>query len=368
MHIPRIIHTADWHLGNNRVPTIDTANAIKKHLLPRLVHNDILFIAGDIFDGKVSFNSDDANVILDLFADIIRTCYEYNVIIRILRGTYTHDLHQNNLIKRLHKKLGIPTDFKLIDTLSIEHIDKYNLNILYMPDNLPYSNKDSIFDNVRMLFLANGLKQVDYVVMHGEFDHCAFGQHINQNAYSYKDFEPLCSKLVLSGHIHKPYRHKDVIYAGSFNRLSHNEEEAKGFWEIHGKDTTFIINKDATKFITVDYTHEKQFDDILEKHNAVAATFGVEQQGFLRVMITDTNLKNALASYHNVKFPNIRLSWKQIRVSNENEYLIEKLRNKEAELLEIPSLKNIAAIVCKHLEVKGINLNINVVETLINGG
>jgi len=365
---PRILSTADWHLGHRRVPTADTINDIRKWLFPKLSECDILCIIGDIFDGEVSLNSHDANLIIDLLADILIRCFECNIIVRVVRGTFTHDNLQNNIFTRLYGKLGVPVDYALMDNLSVEHIDRFNIDIMYMPDNLPYRNKNDVLDAAKTLLVANNMKYVHYVLIHGEFDHMVFG-HVNANAYNSKDFVDICNGLLLAGHIHKPHRHKNIIYTGSFNRLAHNEEEAKGFWMIRGMKSTFFENMDATKFITVDYRDETNFEVLLAKHIEIVKQFGTERLGFLRLVIVDTNLKQAIAGYHNTNHPNIKLTFKHaIKSDHASKYLSEKLKKKQIEVLEVPSLKNISAIVCKHLSAKGIHMSLKIAESIINGG
>ena len=366
---PRILHVADIHLGHGRVPSIDTANDVRKWLFPKLKDVDIMFVAGDFFDGDISMNSDDAKVIIDLIVDILTMCYDAGVILRILRGTYTHDRNQLSIWDRLFKKTMIPVNFASVNRLEIEKMEKFGITVLYLPDNLPYKSKNDVLDAARTLLTVNNLKSVDYVVMHGEFDHMNYG-FVNSNAYNAQDFAKICHGLILSGHIHKPLRHKNVIYAGSINRLAHNEEEAKGFWIVDGFKSTFIENKDATKFVTVDYRNENDFDILLEKHINIANEFGTERIGFLRILISDTNLKQAIANYHNATYPNVKLTFKHAAKNEvtDDKYLKEKLARRSTDVLVIPSLKNISSIVCKHLSAKGIDLNIDIVEMIINGG
>jgi DNA repair exonuclease SbcCD nuclease subunit len=365
---PTIIHTADLHLGHQRVPSADTVNDIRKYLFPQLANNaDILLIVGDIFDGKVSLNHPDASIIVDLFADLLKICFEYDIIIRIIRGTYSHDNHQLDIFNKIYDKLGIPVDYRVVEEISIEYIERYDIRFLYMPDNLPYSSKADVFDHIKTLFCANNIEDVDYVLLHGEFDHVNFG-HTNINAYNCKDFDNICNALVLAGHIHKPHRHRQVIYAGSFNRLAHNEEEAKGFWKIKGTSAEFIENKDSTKFITVDYNDESNLETLLNRHKDLIDHLPSVRKSFIRVLITDTHLKQAIIKYHQANYPNVKLTFKNplSKGDNKSTFLIDKLKKMQAEILEIPSVKNISSIVCNHLSQRGVNIDINDIEKIIN--
>lgn len=360
-------HTADWHLGHSRVPTADTIHDIKKHLFSRLNELQLLFVVGDIFDGTISFNSKDGELIIEFFAELLKQCYEHDVTIRVIRGTFSHDNNQLNIWEKICCTLGIPVDFKLVNDLHIEHIKKYNIHVLYMPDNLPYKSKHDVFVQIHRLLTVHGIQQVDYIAMHGEFEHMNFG-FVNHHAYSSEDFAGLYRHFILCGHIHKPNQHKNVIYAGSFNRLAHNEEEAKGFWTISNGHPAFVTNTDATLFVTVDYNEEQDIDIILSKHEQILSRFSTERKGFVRVIMNDPHLKQALSSYHGTIRPNVRLTFKKTHYHNEQQiqFLQERLQHKQNEILEIPSIKNISIIVIKHLQSQGIVMDLKTVERIIN--
>ena len=367
MSYPKVLHTADWHLGHNRVPTEDTADGIRKYLFPRLAEVDMLLIVGDVFDGIVDFNDSEASVILELLADVMMNCHKHNVILRIVRGTFSHDRLQMGIIDGLYRKLGIPINYAQIASMTIEHIDSLDIDILYVPDNLPYSNKNDVLVEIRKLLVANNLKTVHYVAIHGEFVHMAFGNDV-YNTFSTDDFKDICSGLLLAGHIHKPHRKDNLIYAGSFNRLAHNEEEAKGFWIVQGNKASFVENPESTRLITVDYRDESKFDDMLVRHSDLVKIFGTEKVGFLRLIMTDVNLKQAIASYHNANYPNIKLTFKtnQKRDVDNDRYLREKLTQQRKEIWEVPSEKNIASIIYNHLvSTHGVDISISIIEELV---
>ena len=197
----KIIHTSDWHFGHGRVDTDDTISDIRKYLFPKLVDADILVIAGDIFDNSISINSKDAASVLAFFVDVFYKCYEHNVILRILLGTFSHDRNQIKSIERLYSRFNIPLDFRYIDTIDVEYIAKVDTSFLYLPDNLPYKTKHEVFEQVDKLLIGADISKVDYVINHGEFNHATYG-YINDNAYDVSDFKDICKYLVLSGHIH----------------------------------------------------------------------------------------------------------------------------------------------------------------------
>ena len=364
----KAIHTSDWHFFHRHVPTSETILSIRKYIIPRIREVDILFVPGDVFEGKVSLNDADVQLVIELFVDIFIECYTYNTIFRVVRGTFSHDNHQNRLFTSLFKKLNIPVDFKLIENITVEIIEKLNTSILYLPDNLPFHTKVEVFQHIQTLFTANNISAVDYVVMHGEFEHAGFIGEKHHNAYSYDDFKKICTGLILSGHIHKPNRFNNIIYAGSLNRLAHNEEEAKGFWMISGKDSEFIENKEATRFVTVDYRENSDLDDILNKHKALCDSFDASRVAFVRVLITDTHIKQALFKYHSASYSNIHLTFKRTTASTSNaiQRIEDRLKLKVSGELIVPSLKNITHLVCDYLNSKKIIIPREHIEVIIN--
>lgn len=364
----KIAFTADWHLGHIKVNSAYIAEDIRDLIFPTLKNIDILFIAGDVFDGEISMNSSDANVIINLFVNLLQECYLNNVIVRIVRGTYSHDLLQNNIVVELYRKLNLNLNFAVINDITVEYIEKHDTHVLYMPDNLPYKTKGDAFKHIRKLFIANNIKAVDYVVIHGEFEHMNFGIK-NFNAFSAADFEPICKKLVLAGHVHKPHRFKNVIYAGSITRLAHNEEEAKGFWLINDDSPVFITNKNAVKFITADYTNETDFENVLIRHEAIVQQFDQDRTGYLRLCVNDSHIRQAIQAHHNKLYPKIRLTFKSLKngKSDDANFLSDKIKKNRVEVLEVPSAKNIAYIVCEHLRLQNIHLEIKDVEAIVNG-
>lgn len=364
----KAIHTSDWHLFHRHVPTSETIESIRKYVLPRIKDVDILFIPGDVFEGKVSLNDANVQLVIELFVDIFTECYAHNTIFRVVRGTFSHDNHQNRLFRSLFKKLRIPVDFKLIENIDVERFENLGISVLYLPDNLPFHSKAEVFQHVKTLFTANNIRTVDYVVMHGEFEHAGFIGEKHHNAYSYDDFKNICTGLILSGHIHKPTRFKNIVYAGSLNRLAHNEEEAKGFWIISGNDAEFIENKEATRFTTVDYRTDTDLDTLLNKHKVLCDIFDKTKVAFVRVLITDTHLKQALFKYHTQLYGNIHLTFKRTAsiASEAIQRIEDRLKNKVSDELITPSLKNITQLVYDYLNSKKVIIPREHIEVIIN--
>ena len=66
----------------------------------------------------------------------------------------------------------VPCDFKYIDSVCVEYIEKLNLNVLYVPDNWS-ANPDITLADVKKAIAEKGLVEVDIAIMHGCFGYCA---------------------------------------------------------------------------------------------------------------------------------------------------------------------------------------------------
>lgn len=367
---PSILHTCDWHLGHDRTPTEDTVDSIRKYLLPRLNEVDLLLISGDIFDQKIDFDNISTSTILDIFADILFHCYENEVVVRVLQGTYSHDRDQLIVWRRLYKKLAIPVDFQIIRKLSIEIINSLGISILYIPDNLPYKTKEEVLQQIQQLLISHGLTKVDYVSFHGEFEHLGFVHHFNNDLFRIDDFKSIVNKRILAGHIHKPSQFKNLIYGGSINRLAHDEDHDKGFWIIDGNDkASFIKNETANWYITKDYSEFTEVEELLEHHKSIVESFPKDRLGYLRVKISNPHLKQTLRSYHEPYSKQIRLTWFNRKVAEKETFLDSKLKSVKTETFEIPSKENLPNLITKHLvEIHKIELTIEEVQEVLYVG
>lgn len=312
-----LISTSDWHLGHRKVSTLNLCNRIRKYLFPQIEHCQILNLGGDIWDTLLML-CDDTNMIEALLIDLMRLCEEFNVVVRILLGTYSHDRGQSTLFTILHEKCGFKNDLRYIDTVYLEEIKSLNLRILYLPDDLPYESSYDCLKVVEGMMESLGWKYVDYVFGHGYFDYM-LPPHIPRKprcTFFAEQFAPFVRRFVCFGHIHMNDYRENVFYNNSFDRLAHGEEEPKGFmYVVDYGDTArleFIENKDATKFITIDLSSYSDKDEIgkiyLEK---VEALFG-QEAGYVRVNHPSSEIRQALNRLTSARFPKLGYSFKKL--------------------------------------------------------
>lgn len=248
---------SDIHLGHNLNKTPNIVYNLREFFITyskELKKLDILFIAGDIFDGLLKPSSQDFILATEWLSELVNYCMANNIILRILEGTPSHDWKQATVINTILKKLGIKLDFKYIDTLSIEYMSKYKLNILYIPDEYKHNSIDT-YNDVKELLKKHNLDKVDIIIMHGAFRYQLpmvklDSTHIEEN---YLD---ICKYYIHVGHIHTFSVFDRIIANGSFDRLIHGEEEDKGTILVNidsalGNSYKFLVNDRSLIFKTI---------------------------------------------------------------------------------------------------------------------
>lgn len=258
---------SDVHLGHKRTSTDFIINNLKDFLSIELLEKvDILFIAGDFFDRLLTLHTPETYEIITFMQILFNRLHNANTALRVLKGTQSHDYDQNTLFKTVYECVSKDKniDFSYIDTLSIEsYLGKYD--ILYLPDEWR-PDSTLVMKDIKNLLKTHKLEKVDLIIMHGMFSF-----QIPPNLHSpliHKELEflDICRYYIHPGHIHVSVNFDRILGQGSFDRLAHNEEQAKGGYlcEI-GEDKCsyeFIENKNAKKYITLTVTN-KSVDDVL---------------------------------------------------------------------------------------------------------
>lgn len=251
---------SDLHLGHRRNKTsniIKNLDAFFDNYSSRsqFVDLDILYFAGDIFDTLLDFASDDIHEATLWLSRIMRFCAVNDIILRILEGTPSHDWKQSRILNTAVKLTGLDINYKYIDTLYIEHIEKLGIHILYVPDEWT-ANTDLTFSQVKALMAELHIDQVDMAIMHGVFNYQLHNVPGNIQKHSEADYLGIVKHFITIGHHHNFSTYERIIAQGSFDRLAHNEEEPKGaVLCVLNKDSedyfSFIENKNAKIFKTI---------------------------------------------------------------------------------------------------------------------
>jgi DNA repair exonuclease SbcCD nuclease subunit len=251
---------SDVHLGHKKNTTENIISNLDVFFdnytnTSRYTSLDIIFIAGDLFDGLLDMDSLDIHLIQLWMDRLIRFCANHDIFLRVLKGTPSHDWGQSSVFETVWKICQLKNNFKYINTLFIEHIEKYNLHVLYVPDEWTSTTEETL-NQVKQLLKDNGLKQVDIAIMHGMFNYQLPDVGRASSKHNEIEYLSLVRYFINIGHIHTHSVYERILAQGSFDRLAHGEEEPKGAMlmtldKINGNKYFFIENKQAKIFKTL---------------------------------------------------------------------------------------------------------------------
>ena len=258
----RIASFSDIHLGANRTTTPEILaglyDAFNKNQLFENI--DVLIIAGDLFDRLLEVNNEHLTSIIVWMSYVIQQCERKDITLLVLAGTKSHDRDQNELWVSTARAMRSSCKLHYANTLSIEYFKDWDMNVLFVPDNL---NPDSsvTWAELEELMEAKGLKKVDFAVMHGQFQH-QLPEFISEKSpatHKNSNYLNIVEHYIFVGHIHTHSVYDRILAQGSFDRMAHGEEEPKGFLmaEINLRGNvsddwfTFIPNPRAKKYITI---------------------------------------------------------------------------------------------------------------------
>ena len=311
---------SDIHLGHKRNKTIDiikNLNAYFSHYTndSQFTSLDILFIAGDLFHRLLDFTDPDVHEVTLWLSRLMGFCSRHDIKLRILEGTPSHDWKQSRValtVAELSKATsGVPSsslDFKYIDTLHIEVLKDLGLHILYVPDRWTGST-ELTFKQVQDTMKDLSIDQVDIAIMHGAFGYQVKGIPGNPEKHNENDYLSIVRHFINIGHIHTFSAYGKIIAQGSFDRLAHGEEEAKGgvlcTIAPEGDSFAFIENRNAKLFKTVSL-RSKDLDRSIATIDKAAAKLPTD--AYLRIKAT--KLHPALIGFDELKlrYPLLNLS------------------------------------------------------------
>lgn len=263
----------DVHLGHRRTLSSDIIKGFEPILAneAEIASWDLLVFPGDLFDRLLFLTDPFLEEILLFLSKLIQRCAKHNVIIRILEGTPGHDHKQSGLSTMVNNILTSVSEqaqanLKHVDELSIEYIDELGITMLYVPDEWNTDVMET-YDEVLKLMNARGLSQVDFCLLHGAFNY-QIDANLNPKAHPENLWVNLVKYYTFAGHVHFASQYKNILVAGSFDRLAHGEEQPKGWLTLEITDLDehrilFHENKNATKYVTLD-VRGKTTEEIIE--------------------------------------------------------------------------------------------------------
>lgn len=340
---------SDIHLGHPRNKTSDIIFNLDQFFITYhkdLSSVDILFIAGDIFDRLLSTRSLEYRLIVNWLSRLVLWCKDNNIILRVLHGTPSHDHDQMLAFTEIVAKLAPSIDYKYINTLKVENIKKFNLNVLYVPDEWKPDAKD-VYEEVQKVLKDNHLAEVDIAIMHGCFRFQLPAIKDLKFVHTEHNYLDIVKYYITIGHIHIPNVYERIIVPGSFDRLSHGEEETKGglLCTIDpGKDLSFkfLENRLAKVFKTIDF---KEYDESKITKEIPKIIRSLPKGSFIRILVKNDitlikNLKELVSKYPDyfIKFKTDEILEKKINLLEligEDAFEINKKNIKELILKDI---------------------------------
>ena len=238
---------------------------------------NILFIVGDVFDRGLPVNHRDVPYIVSWMRRLLARCARRGIVVIVLEGTPSHDRLQSQLFVAINDSAeeADRCDLRYIKEVSIEYIEKYDINLLCIPDEKNTSDEVT-YHQVKEIMKSRALEKVDFAIMHGFFEfQVPVGRHSRfHNSEAYLD---LVKYLIFIGHDHAFQQHGRIFVQGSPDRQRHGMEEDKGFVRAKvNRDgsyrATFEVNEYAKIFktVTIDEDVDLANRQVRDVCNAVA--------------------------------------------------------------------------------------------------
>ena len=323
-----IASISDVHLGHPNTPTKGVLDNLRRAFPDNEETGklDMIWIGGDLFDRSMSLHDPNVTEIKIWAYWFLRMCAKRKIKVRVLEGTPSHDWRQNLLLVSCNELGRLGADLKYVDTLSIEHLDDLNLDILYIPDEWTPETDDTWVQTLQLL-KTHGLEKVDYAVIHGSFTF-QLPAHVKTPMHIPERYLSIVRKYIFVGHVHKHGQYERILANGSFDRLTHGEEEAKGHWRVkvggaNGDELVFVENTGAKIYKTVDCSG-LPVEDALKKVDAIAK---LPEGSHLRIAATKQDPILASMDLMRRKYPHLHLTSKVTEGASVQANLLVDLRS-----------------------------------------
>lgn len=341
----RIATISDIHLGHPNTNTFHITANLRKAFADNeeTAKLDMILFAGDVFDRLLTLPQAEVDEISDWIADLLMICCKHNILVRILEGTPSHDWHQSKQFVNINNALERPANLKYVDTLSIETIEELDgLTVLYVPDEWNHDAHITKLQVIELLKMHN-LEQVDIACMHGSFDYQLPIESIKNHDSAW--YQTIVRHYITIGHVHIRSELGKILAQGSFDRISHGEESAKGHYRMvldpEGCYHYFVENTGAKLYLTLDF-RETSLEEV---HERLQEMEGYPEGTNLRLL-----LKRDSPVYHGVK--ELRKRWPQFRFKTHVDELKfqEKVILAQAETIAIQPITITPTNIDHHVE------------------
>lgn len=356
--------TGDIHIGH----AITSTSKILKSLLSIVPDSeesskiDLLVLNGDVFDNPLMLSSEYRSEIIITFLQLLKRCKKYDITLRVLEGTPSHDYKQGKIIEELNEE--IKADCKYIGNLSIEHNKKYNSYWLFVPDEWRATSEQT-YNEVKELLSANGIAKVDYAFMHGYFGY-QLPEIANEEAHDVDLYHDIVENDIFINHVHLFSQKGRITAPGSIERLAHNEEGDKGWVLRTAKGIEFIINKDSTKYTTVVCTG-LELEKAHKKVNKVAEA--LVDGSCVRIKANKDDSIMMSLSFFKTEYP--KINWSTVKADKKDSKTVMDTPEIKT-ITRIPTItkENISSFIYPRLKEKNPSIAdtcLELLEEVING-
>lgn len=250
-----IASLSDIHFNHPNTPTEFIIRNINRYVFPDTPETralDIIFIGGDVTDSLMDFASDNAVAYRKWVSEFLRYCAKHDIMVRIIEGTPLHDWGQSIIFVEENENHEIGCDLKYFTDISIEHIERYNIDVLYIPDEAR-PNTLMTWAVVQQLMAECRLTKVDFAIMHGAFGYQLPNiEDIKDKIHDEEKYCDIVRHYIFIGHVHQHRPNGKIIPNGSTDRLRHGEEDIKGHVRLNKGEISFIPNLGAMRYITLE--------------------------------------------------------------------------------------------------------------------
>lgn len=253
----KITFGTDFHFGSRRAPSFTTLKGVKNAWpdTPAMAQYDLFIIGGDWMDRLLNLSERDVYEAQEACIYLLKLCKKWNIKLRIVEGTCSHDRRQSIMFTEFNERLNIGCDLKYHQDLCIEHVEDLDMYILFVPDEWHHDSSETL-RQAKELIKSRGLERVDAAVIHGGFKY-QFPLEL-PSLHDEAAWSELVTYVILSGHIHTHSQCLKVCCGGSFNRNTHDEDTPKG----HVNLTLNIVKKKVDRIDFVENKFAKVFKTI----------------------------------------------------------------------------------------------------------
>ena len=330
-----IASLSDIHFNHPNTPTEFIIRNINRYVFPDTPETralDIIFIGGDVTDSLMDFASNNAVAFRKWVSEFLRYCAKHDIMVRIIEGTPLHDWGQSIIFVEENENHEIGCDLKYFTDISIEHIARYNIDVLYIPDEARPTTHIT-WNVVQQLLLENGLEKVDLAIMHGAFGYQL--PNIEEIKDKIHDEEKYCSIVrhyIFIGHVHQHRPNGKIIPNGSTDRLRHGEEDIKGHVRLNKGEITFIPNLGAMRYITLEVPgmSADEIMDLVEKRLA-----GNDDIFQIRLLANTGDVAFGIAKRFTSMYPHGRFDVANIDKASKKR---ERITMRETKVSNLPTL------------------------------